>query len=53
MLGALKIIKKECVPPPYKLSVECALLFAEIGGIILLATNPVTGKSQYLAQPAS
>jgi hypothetical protein len=43
VLGGLQIIKEECIPPPFKLSVECTLLFAEIGDTILLATNPVTG----------
>jgi hypothetical protein len=39
----VELVLKDCVPPPFKLSIECVLLVAEIGGAVALASNPVTG----------
>lgn len=39
----MKIIKEECIPPSFKVSIECALLIAECAGALALSNNPVTG----------
>ncbi len=39
----MELVLKDCLPPPFKLSIECVLLVVEIGGTLALATNPVTG----------
>lgn len=43
VIESLKIIGEECIPVPFKLSWECAMLLAEIGASIALISDPVTG----------
>lgn len=39
----MKIIKEECIPPPFKMIIECDLIIVECAGALALSTNPVTG----------
>jgi hypothetical protein len=37
----VELVLKDCVPPPFKLSIECVLLVAEIGGAVEVSgSNP-------------
>lgn len=52
-VSGVRLVLEKCLPPPLKLSVECVLLFAEIGGAIALSSNPVTGAFSWSIAIAS